>query len=92
MALLCTKWKSQDKQDKNPQIFFEDKTTEHKEIPYQPLEDAEFDKVFEQMNEIRMTNTNKDITDEERRKKAENAIMILSKYLNLDDGEEDESD
>jgi hypothetical protein len=93
MALLCTKWKSQNKQEQRQIIKVEEQQLgEDNEIPYQPFEDADFDKVLEQVSEIRKVNINKDLNDDERRKNAESAILMLSKYLNIDEGDEDESD
>jgi hypothetical protein len=62
------------------------------EIPYEKFDDEDFEKVLTQMMDMRNNNLNTNLNDEERRKNAENAILLLSKYLNLDEGELDESD
>ena len=93
MALLCTDWKHKAKIEEKT-IKKETEKSENKEsdIPFQKFDDEDFDKVLSQMMDIRNMNLNKNLDDEERRKNAENAILLLSKYLNLDDGELDECD
>jgi hypothetical protein len=63
---------------------------------YQLLKDeAEFDSFLEKMNEISNINKTQSLSDEDRRKNAENAILMLAKYLNLnldDDDDECEAD
>ena len=56
--------------------------TEQIDIPYEKLDDIDFDQIIEKMNEIRNLNTNSNLSDEERRINAENAVLMLSKYLN----------
>jgi hypothetical protein len=90
MALLCSDWRSKYKVGDKTKI--DNKPVEDKEIPYQKFVDSDFDKVLEQMIDLRNLNIDKNLNDEERRKNAENAILMLSKYLNLDDEELDESD
>jgi hypothetical protein len=107
MALLCTDWKNKSKpevkleksqkieKDNNVEKTekvdkAENVEKEESEVPYQKFDDEDFEKVLSQMMEMR--NMNKNLNDEERRKNAENAILLLSKYLNLDEGELDESD
>jgi hypothetical protein len=96
MALLCTDWKSKVMiEDKCKADKTQDKNKDddnNKEIPYDKFDDEDFDKVLEKMMDIRNLNMNKNMNDEERRKNAENAILMLSKYLNLEEGELDESD
>ena len=74
-ALQCTKWSNSANKD----------ISELNNIPYEKLDDMEFDQIIEKMNEIRNLNTNSNLSDEERRMNAENAVLMLSKYLNLSD-------
>lgn len=96
MALLCTDWKNkakiEEKQEKIANKEIEKSDNKETEIPFQKFDDEDFEKVLSQMMEIRNMNMNKNLDDEERRKNAENAILLLSKYLNLDEGELDEND
>jgi hypothetical protein len=56
-------------------------------------DDIQFDKFIENLNDIRQINKNENISDEERRTNAENAILMLAKFLKLDeDGEEGDND
>jgi len=63
------------------------------DIPYEELkEEQQFDDLLEKMNEIRKINVNESVSDEKRRINAENAILMLAKFmkLDLDELEEDE--
>ena len=72
------------------EIEKEEKT---EDIPYEQLkEEMEFDNILEKMNEIRKINLDSNLSDEERRKNAENAIFMFAKFLKLDEGEEHECD
>jgi hypothetical protein len=67
--------------------------SEDSEIPYEELKDEiQFDNLLEKMNEIRRINMSNGVSDEERRRNAENAISMFAKFLNLDEGEENDSD
>lgn len=53
---------------------------------YQQLQDEhDFDQFLENINNVRRMNMNDAVTDEERRANAENAIMMLAKFLKLED-------
>jgi len=74
-----------------PEKCIIEKEEKTEEIPYEQLkEEMEFDNILEKMNEIRKINMNTNLPDEERRKNAENAIFMFTKFLKLDEGEEDE--
>jgi hypothetical protein len=58
------------------------------DLGYQQLkEEAEFDHFLEKINEVRRMNTNENMSDEERRRNAENALLMLAKYMNFGDDE-----
>jgi hypothetical protein len=107
MALQCNSWK-QTKNDKKVEPSIDDtknstddlnkavldKIKLDDNVKYQMLrEEQDFDVFLEKMNEIRQTSlNNQNLTDDERRKNAENAILMFSKYLGLDEEDEDEDD
>ena len=74
-----------------------DEKTENKpeDMGYKQLkEEADFDHFLEKINEVRRMNSNENMSDEERRRNAENALIMLAKYMNFgdDDGEMDENE
>lgn len=74
-----------------------DEKTENKpeDMGYKQLkEEAEFDHFLDKINEVRRINSNENMSDEERRRNAENALIMLAKYMNFgdDDGEIDENE
>jgi hypothetical protein len=93
VSLQSNTWSSARMKDKIIKNEISDSVKERKaeEIPYEQLkEDLEYDNLLEKMNEIRRVNMNSNLSDEERRKNAENAILMFAKFLKLDEGEEDE--
>ncbi len=68
----------------------ESKEESTEKIEYQELkEEIEFENILEKMNEIRSININGNLDDEQRRKNAENAILMMAKFFNLEDDEEE---
>jgi hypothetical protein len=96
LALQCNSWRFRSGEPLNkfldPTVAGKDDKVEDEEdqAPYKQLqEEQEFDNFLEKMNDLRHINQNSTLNDDERRKNAENAILMFSKYLGLDDKDED---
>ncbi len=53
---------------------------------YKQLKDEnDFDSFLDRINQAREMNLNENLSNEDRRKNAENAILMLAKFMNLDE-------
>ena len=96
-SLHNSSWKAsqQQKKEEHPKIesILEKKKEEKKEDKhegYQKLDDAEeLEKMVSKLKEIKMMNSDPNITDEERRNNAEKAVMMMAQMFGLDEEDEE---
>ena len=96
-SLHNSKWKSSEEvsnQVKPPSIINEinkEKNEENKNKGYIQLDDnEELEKMFTKLKEIKLINSNPNISDEERRNNAEQAILMMTKMFGIEDEDDEE--
>jgi hypothetical protein len=89
MSLQSSHWANSTLKKEEKNLESECAKVENKKLEYEKLDDEiDFDNFLEKINEMRKMNANENLSDDERRKNAEDAIMMLAKYINIGDEED----